>query len=281
MQTKLIWAIFAAVALSGAPVRAAGESLAESGGDITTTSQLAFKGISLDDIGTNYLISAGMHGTWFTYKGADATISHRAEGLDSSGTLTNLTYQFRAMDGTAVKCAIVEFTNGEGGVWAKVISTCSGSSATSIGDDLSGNPVPSALGYYVPYDLRLVPMSSSSINVNFRNNYSGITNDDVMGYGARGYVAPLSKWSNLQAVDSVDNTPASLNLDNGAVVTVTGTRGYWNATALSATADLRHGYIDETSTEGKNAPTVTVANVPYDKYRVVVFCSTDTENAQF
>lgn len=281
MQTKLIWAVFTAVALFGAPARADGESLAETGGDVTTTSQLAFKGISLDAIGTTFLISAGMHGAWYSDKGGDATIGHRVEGRDDGSALTNLTYQFRAMDGSSVKCAIVEFTNGEGGVWAKVIGTCSGSAANMIGDDLSGNPVSSALGYYVPYALSLVPVSTSSINVNFRNNYSGIANDDVMGYGARGYVAPLSKWSNLQAVDSVDNTPASLNLDNGAVVTVTGTRGYWNATLLSATADLRHGYIDETSTEGKNAPTVTVANVPYDKYRVVVFCSTDTENAQF
>ena len=281
MQSRFICAAFAVAALSGATVFAGGESLAETGGDVTTTSQLAFKDISLDDIGTTYLISAGMHGHWLDYKGGDATIGHRVEGRDDGSSLTNLTYQFRAMEANSVKCAIVEFTNGEGGVWAKVISTCSGSAISKIGDDLSGNPVPSALGYYVPYDLRLVPVSASSINVNFRNSYSGIDNDDVMGYGARGYVAPLSKWYNLQAVDSVDNAPATLNLDNGAVVTVTGTRGYWNATALSATADLRHGYIDETSTQGKNTPTVTVANVPYDKYRVVVFCSTDTENAQF
>ena len=281
MQSRFICAAFAVAALSGATVFAGGESLAETGGDVTTTSQLAFRDISLADIGTTYLISAGMHGPWYSNKGGDATVGHRVEGRDEGNALTNLTYQFRALDGSAVKCAIVEFTDGEGGVWAKVIGTCSGSAANMIGDDLSGNPVSSALGYYVPYALSLVPVSTSSINVNFRNNYSGIANDDVMGYGARGYVAPLSKWSNLQAVDSVDNTPASLNLDNGAVVTVTGTRGYWNATLLSATADLRHGYIDETSTEGKNAPTVTVANVPYDKYRVVVFCSTDTENAQF
>ena len=282
MQSRFICAAFAAVALSSAPALADVESLAETGGDVTTTSQLAFKDISLDDIGTTYLISAGMHGHWLDYKGGDATIGHRVEGRDDGSSLTNLTYQFRAMEANSVKCAIVEFTNGEGGVWAKVIGTCSGSAINKIGDDLSGNPVvPSALGYYVPYELRLVPVSASSINVNFQNDHSGISNGDVMGYGARGYVAPLSKWSNLQAVDSVDNTPASLNLDNGAVVTVTGTRGYWNATLLSATADLRHGYIDETSTEGKNAPTVTVTNVPYSKYRVVVFCSTDTANAQF
>ena len=281
MQTKLICVVFAAVALSSAPALADVESLAESGGDVTATSKLAFKGISLDDIGTTYLISAGMHGQWYSNKGGDATIGCRVEGRDNSNALTNLTYQFRALDGNTVKCAIVEFVNGEGGVWAKVIGTCNGSPASVIGDDLSGNAVPSALGYYVPYELRLVPVSASSINVNFRNDHSGIANGDVMGYGARGYVAPLSKWSNLQAVDSVDNAPATLNLTNGAVVTVTGTRGFWNAAALSATADLRHGYIDETYTEGKNAPTVTVTNVPYAKYRVAVFCSTDTENAQF
>ena len=42
---------------------------------------------------------------------------------------------------------------------------------------------------------------------------------------------------------------------------------------------MRYGYIDDDI--NNTTPTVTISNIPFDRYKVIVYCSTDNENAQF
>lgn len=122
-----------------------------------------------------------------------------------------------------------------------------------------------------------------SININFTSNAAnGLTTGADVGLGD--YAIPGTSWNNLagsngslSALNAADSTGETFA--TAASVTITGTRGPYQCSNLTATSDLRHGYIDE---NGENpTPTVTVSGIPYEKYRVVVYAATDTGGASF
>ena len=124
---------------------------------------------------------------------------------------------------------------------------------------------------------------SSSININFDNEYGLNTTESL---GLEGYEVPGNFWNCLVATNNATLAGLAQYYSNGMVttnedmsVTVTGTRGHYYCPYLDYRTSLLHGYIDDN--DSYPTPTVTVTGVPYDKYRVVVYHSTDTMNAKF
>ncbi len=135
--------------------------------------------------------------------------------------------------------------------------------------------------YYVDYAKTYKP----SININFTNGAgNGLTTSADIGLGE--YAIPGTSWNNLvannngslSALTSVADS-AGTTWTTAASVTISGTRGSYSCSSLTAASDLRHGYIDE---NGNNpTPTVTVSGIPFEKYRVVVYTATDTGGSSF
>ena len=130
--------------------------------------------------------------------------------------------------------------------------------------------------YYVDY-------GRSSINVNFTNGNGLTTYDNV---GLTGYEVPGTAWNNFvvgnnttfSPVTAVDST-GSASTAAGVSVRISGTRGHWKCESLAPSSNPLHGYIDEDA--NNTTPTVTISGIPYDKYRVIVYHSTDTANTGF
>ena len=236
--------------------------------------QLVFDGATLADLATHTL-RARFQGEDFSATGTEATFFGRTEYKDGD-TLTNVTYQLQALDDTSsdhyAKAAKVEFTEGEGGVYAKLVdgNFANYGAQNAFGTyPLESNP---GTGYYIPYDLRLVTPVSSSINVNFTNGTDLDTTSSVR-YGAGDYAVPYTAWTNMTASGS---TPKTIG---GVVFTVIGQQGQYGCNNLNGAKDVRRGYIDDSAS--KATPTVTAVGVPYEFYRVVVYMSGDGGNKQY
>lgn len=269
-----------AAAFTAAFTFADGESLAETGGYVPTDAPaLAFKDITLADLGTTYIPVARMSGGAIDDDGAEAMFFHPAEVEGGR------TYQIQVVDGTSTKCSIVAFSNGVGGVYARAINT-KYSEASNYGTDLStandgwyeGVPATSATGTgYAVYDLGLIPVACSSINVNIAYDNNNLANNSTAFAGAREYVRPLSDWINVASV------AGDTDIGSDRIVKISGVPNTgWRCSGLSTSYSLQHGYLDENGNDGVlYAPTVTITGVPYGYYRVIAYASTDTGNAQF
>ena len=142
--------------------------------------------------------------------------------------------------------------------------------------------------YYVdgdPANLPAATVYKPSININFTNAAgNGLTTSADVGLD--GYAVPGTSWNNFvvannatfNTVNAIDSTGAA-SVASGVSVSISGTRGHWNCSNLTPASNPLHGYIDESA--GGPTPTVTITGIPYDHYRVIVYHSTDQENAQF
>ena len=123
-----------------------------------------------------------------------------------------------------------------------------------------------------------------SININFTNGAGNglTTSDDV---GLEGYDVPGTSWNNyvvanstFSTVNAIDST-GTASVMPGVNVTISSVSGSWSCSGLTASSDIRQSYIDESASYP--TPTVTVSGIPYYKYRVIVYHSTDTANVPF
>ena len=123
-----------------------------------------------------------------------------------------------------------------------------------------------------------------SININFTNGAGNglTTSDDV---GLPGYDVPGTSWNNyvvanstFSTVNAIDST-GTASVMPGVNVTISSVSGSWSCSGLTASSDIRQSYIDESASYP--TPTVTVSGIPYYKYRVIVYHSTDTANVPF
>ena len=242
-------------------------------GEINSTevAKLVFPCRKLTDLATHTL-RARLGGAWTAARGAELTFFYRQAANDA------VTYQLQTLDsandGNYAKCVMVEFTEGVDGVYVKLKPNDDGkftnysTSQSDFGTEpITKNP---ATSQYYPYDFRIVAPVTNSINVNFTYNGNNLASSDVR-YGGGDYAVPYSAWENMAAANG------SATID-GATWTISNGAGAQAATSLSATKDLRHGFIGDSDTY--TTPTVTVENVPYDAYRVVVYGGTH-DNATF
>ncbi len=212
---------------------------------------------------------------------ADITMTGGAAEVKSK-TLVSFTSCNKAF--TANATVQVKDANG------KVVRTVPLSRVKANETTLTANDIPGScelvqtatgiLLYYVDGEVSYLP----SINVNFTQGGNLTTTDDV-GVGV--YVVPGTSWSNLignngtlSSVKAIDSTGAAKVVE-GASLTITGTRGYWQCTnnGLSSANDLRRGYIDDSADQ--TTPTVTVSGIPYKKYALVMYFSNDTDGRTF
>lgn len=125
----------------------------------------------------------------------------------------------------------------------------------------------------------------NTININFTYDGNNLSTESEVGLIG----VPGNKWNNYAAAASASYAGANVCDDTGAQtqalaglnVTVSGSRGSHYASSLNSTSELRHGYIDDQDDDGKRTPTVEISGIPFNKYRVIVYHSTDTENTTF
>ncbi len=123
-----------------------------------------------------------------------------------------------------------------------------------------------------------------SININFTNGAgNGLTTSDDVGLS--GYDVPGTSWNNyvvanstFSTVNAIDST-GTTSVMSGVNVTISNVSGSWSCSGLTASSDIRQSYIDESASYP--TPTVTVSGIPYYKYRVIVYHSTDTAGVPF
>lgn len=275
-----------AAAFTAAFTFAEGESLAETGGFVTTEPQLAFKNITLDDLGTTYLIRARIAGGSISNDGADVQLCNRSETRDGNNALTQVTYQAQSVepqgDSPWMKCVVLNFTNDEGGVYVSANATTYYHYIQHFTKDMVGggtSPGTGSLatsesaGGYGVYGFELVTPNANSINVNFHNGYGITTSDTTSQVGAGEYVTRCAQWGNLQCSSGASGT------FGGATFTIGDVSGSYSAGNLQSGNDVRYAYIDESA--GKPNPTVTITDIPYKAYRIVVHASTDSDRNLF
>ena len=230
-----------------------------------------------------------------TIKAADITLSAPAEKTLETKTLVSFSNQpsFGVDAAITIKDSVGTVVNTVYSLGSVTATAPSITTADPVGSYEFVKTASGIVLYYVDGDPAeyVAPTYTPSINVNFTygTGYDLTTRADV---GLAGYAVPGSSWNNiplseniaegegvLNEVKSVDSTGSS-SVESGVTVTVTGARGsYYCWSGVAAASDPRHGYIDEG--DNYTTPTITVTGVPYDNYRVVVYCATDTANAQF
>lgn len=236
---------------------------------------LVFPGKTLADLATHTL-RARMQGDRFDADGVEVTFFGRKEKRDDDDNLTNVTYQLQTLDEVAgyhyTKSTKVEFTADDYGVRAKIAS---GNFSNFGAQNVFGtDPLDSNGGWndYIPYDLRIVTPVTDSINVNFTYGGNNLDTSSSVRYGGGDYAVPYSAWKNMSA----ENGSATIG---GATWTISNGAGHRESTSLSATKDLRHGFIGDS--DENPTPTVTVTEVPYEAYRIVVYASAQDDDAKY
>ena len=129
-------------------------------------------------------------------------------------------------------------------------------------------------------------LQPESISIDFEHGDGGLDTSLVTKIGLDGYKVPVNCWNTLLATNNASLAQlAALQTDgvtvsrSGMSVTVSGTRGYYKCEKLDASDNPLYGYIDDD--DNNKTPSVTVTGIPYDKYRVIVYHSTDQANKPF
>ena len=256
-------------------------SLLYRGGTINQSEpKLVFPGKTLEDL-AKYTLRARMQGPNFDADGAEATFFNRRQETKDGNVLTKVTYQLQALDEASsrhyTKDATVEFTADESGVYAKLAEKHS-----NYGDQNTFGTTRDPTGTigYIPYDFRLVaPANAISVNINPTGRpgvENTLNNESSVRYGGGDYAVPYSEWSNFSLPNSQESVSETIG---GVTVTVNNQKGNYYCSNVNSTWDLRYGYIDDS--DAKPNPTITVTNIPYEFYRVVVYMSSDTANCRF
>ena len=254
----------------------------ESTGNANNTFEYYLKG---DGSVSYQAVSAANH----KIKMADVTLSGGAKSVQSKTLVT-----FISTDKTFTADATIKVMSNDvvvGTEHLAAVNTTGMTTLTADGRVGACELVQTSTGivlYYVDgSEYAYVP----SINVNFTHGTdSDLTTSANVGLAV--YAVPGTSWNNmplsetiqegegvLNQVKSTDST-GTASVESGVSVAVSGARGsYYCWNGVAAASDPRHGYVDDG--ENYQTPTVTVTGVPYDYYRVIVYCATDTADAKF
>ena len=280
----------------GASAFADGKSLEETGGYVPTgTPALAFKNITLADLGVTVFPSVSKGGG---YAGGEARVPILCRTEVKNGdVLQSVSYLAQWFDDGWLKCAKITFTDGVGGVYAQTVSAkyIGSQVEAAYGTDFAGGTVGSVTDStsgegYGFHSLALhtaADIDSISINFNDSEATKLTPRTTLTAVGPGDYAVMPYGWSQmlgtnnntLNGVTAVGDDDEIFYASVAANVTITGTRGTWAYSGYTGASDVRYGYIDEASAFA--APTVTIANIPFDYYKVVFVPSTDTGDARF
>lgn len=216
-----------------------------------------------------------------TIKRADVTLSEVASSKTvRSKTLVSFTSSTSTFLADAtIKVKNADCTANRDVALSSVTATTSTlTESSNVGDCELVQTSTGVVLYYVDY----AKTYKNSININFTDSGSGLTTSADVGLGD--YAIPGTSWNNLagsngslSALNAADSSGATFA--TAASVAITEARGSYSCSSLTAASDLRHGYIDE-STSGLT-PTITVSGIPYEKYRVIVYTATDAASKTF
>ena len=107
-----------------------GESLAETGGYVLTSAPaLAFKNVTLEQIGTQYALSGRIGGGYISsdVKGSSTLPCNRYSYTGE----TALRYEMQVLDGSIVKCVRIKFTQVGADVYAQAIGAAAGDNGSN------------------------------------------------------------------------------------------------------------------------------------------------------
>jgi len=145
--------------------------------------------------------------------------------------------------------------------------------------------------YVAGYGLRLVFTAPStakygSININFMGNEQKATSDDNAKVGSLttevgGHPVVGTSWNDLEGKNQTDTTVSKYVQTDGTVVTSAGIKLTASQVANSygsgaANNMLITGYMDDGS-----SPIVQISNIPFSKYRVILYRATDEASKTF
>ena len=255
-----------------------------------------FTDVLLSELGTKYALGATFDGAWMQ--------AGEAFPWTFSRTEDSLTVEFRRIDTasaqTYTKAIPVTFTQNGSDIqavagtprFAESVYLSATLNNTQTKTDNDGNPV------YRVSSLTLTP-KTESINISFTYNNQRITDGSIIS-GIGQYAIEGTKWDTFGGYGTGgtgafigDNGGVyKLGLDGektaveGASVKVENSSGSWYCTYNDGSAPningskyFMWGYIDDNSNH--LLPKVTVTGVPFSRYRVVTYFSTDTMGRKF
>ena len=128
-------------------------------------------------------------------------------------------------------------------------------------------------------------LPTESINVNFIYDGNALTTTDAVGISESAVKGTC--WQNIEGSNGTTSPVIGLRNSMGDVahipgssLVVSGARGSYTCSSLTAGSELRHGYIDD-SNNGTDTPTVTISGIPYDYYRLVLYHACDSSGDEF
>ena len=135
-------------------------------------------------------------------------------------------------------------------------------------------------GLYLIDESSEVDFKSYSVNFYHDNNSKLLTLSGILGIEE----VPRAYWNNVLGGTGTTTGLVCLNrsstyapIDSSISLTVSNVQGSYNAIRYDA-YDLRRGFVHDHNSSYAT-PTVTISNVPFDAYRVIVYHSTDSLNS--
>ena len=228
-------------------------------------------------------ISLSMGGTTYTSEAVSRNSVDKLNG-SSGGSVDRLEYPF-----ASTRCVLVVgvpydivFLDANGNKMDEVRYKVAANAATII-TNVSHSVNGSTYCPLVQLVGELEPPHVPSVSIDFQNEYGLDTAGEI---GLAGHTVPGGCWNRLVATNNAEisklvsvNEEGDETTRKSMSVSIEGTRGHYYCYLLPASTNPLHGYIDDDSTH--RTPTVNISGVPYDKYRVVVYHSTDQADMSF
>jgi len=242
-----------------------------------------FDGVTVNDI-KDLKFTGRMGGNWLQISGAKVSNTLQALGYNAAVVDGKLTVQFQVNDSSTIKCAKVEFSNGDDGVYAKVTANAYGSG--TLGADMStltggGTPTPygsDATGSNNAYGIAAILATDGSldrtISINFGSGQGSVSGN----YG----IVPSITWNNYEEASFNSSAKAASVSDTSKVSVKWWSHNIHQYTTGVTDAALK-GYLDDGDCgDGTGGGAhIGITGIPFAYYDVIVYYATDSGSNQF
>lgn len=127
-------------------------------------------------------------------------------------------------------------------------------------------------------------LPTESININFTYDNKPLTTTDAVGISESAVKGTY--WQNIAGsngttspVIGLRNSMGDVAHVGGSSLQISGSSGAYRCNNLTSGSDLRHGYIDDNA--NNTTPTVTISEIPYDYYRLILYHACDSSGDEF